>query len=99
MILHYVQKKLLTKFDAPKNQPAHENRYIKKRPSHIPTVLLYQLDFFPLVNALVYVNNIDQDIHQGKKGLTDRVKPSEVTGSFYAMVFMALYVCSSIDFC
>ena len=62
------------------------------------TVLLYQLGLFPLVNALVYVN-IDQGIHWGKKGLTDRVKPSEVAGSFYATVFMALSVCSSIDFC
>ena len=29
----------------------------------------------------------------------DRAKPSEVVGSFYAMVFMAPSVCSSIDFC
>ena len=35
----------------------------------------------------------------GKKELTDRVKPSEVAGSLYAMVFMAPFVCSSIDFC
>ena len=34
----------------------------------------------------------------GEKGLTDRAKPSEVAGSFYAMVFMVLSVCSSINF-
>ena len=50
---HCVQKNLLTNFDAPKNQLAHENHFIK-RPSHLPTVLLYQLDFIPLENALHY---------------------------------------------
>ena len=33
-----------------------------------------------------------------KKGLTDRAKPSKVAGSFYAMVFMAPSICSSIEF-
>ena len=61
-------------------------------------VSLYQLGLFPLVNALVYVD-IDQGIYYGEKGLTDRAKPSEVAGSFYATVFMVPSVCSSIDFC
>ena len=58
-------------------------------------VLLY---FFPFMNAMVYVD-IDQGIHQGGKGLTDRAKLSKVAGSFYAMVFMTPSVCSSIYFC
>ena len=61
-------------------------------------VLLYQLGLFPLVNALVYVD-IYKGIHYGKKGLTDRAKPSEVAESFYAMVVMALSICSSVAFC
>ena len=52
--------------------------------------------FFRLANALVYV--LDQGIHYGKKGLTDRAKLSKVAESFYATVFMALSICSSVNF-
>ena len=55
------KNKLLTKVDAPKNRLAHENRCIK-RPSQLRRFRSISLDFFPLVNALVYVD-IDQGIH------------------------------------
>ena len=35
----------------------------------------------------------------GEKDLTDRAKPSEVAGSFYATVFMVPSICLSINFC
>ena len=89
------KNKLLTKVDARTNGWRHENRCIK-RPSHLWQYRSITLDFFLLVNAYV---DIDQGIHLGKKGLNDRVKPSEVAGSFYATVFMAPSICSSIDFC
>ena len=71
---------------------------LRKKTQPPLTVSLYQLGLFPLVNALVYVN-IDQGIHKGKKVQTDKAKPSEVAGSFYAMVFMVPSVWLSIDFC
>ena len=55
------KNKLLTKVDAPKNRLAHENRCIK-RPSQLRRFRSISLDFFPLVNSLVYVD-IDQSIH------------------------------------
>ena len=35
----------------------------------------------------------------GKKVQTDRAKPPEVAGSFYATVFMVPSICLSIDIC
>ena len=50
------KNKLLTKVDAPKNRLAHENRCIK-RPSQLRRFHSISLDFFSLVNALVYVEH------------------------------------------
>ena len=55
------KNKLLSKVNAPKNRLAHENRCIK-RPSQLRQFRSISLDFFSLVNALVYVD-IDQGIH------------------------------------
>ena len=53
--------------------------------------------FFPLVNALVYVD-IDQGIHYGKKDELYKTLQSEVAGSFYTMVLMGTFICASIKF-
>ena len=56
------KNKLLTKVDAPKNWLAHENHCIK-RPSQLRQFRSISLDFFSLVNALVYVDIVDEGIH------------------------------------
>ena len=55
MYITVFKNKLLTKVDAPKNWLAHENHCIK-RPSQLQRFHSISLDFFPLVNALVYVD-------------------------------------------
>ena len=89
-----VKTNLFRNFNAHTNEGAHKNHCIK-RPS-IDSILRV-FPFFPSECHGLCRHRPGHSL--GGKGLTDRAKPSEVARSFYAMVFMAPSVCSSINIC
>ena len=89
-VINVFKNKLFTKVNARTNGRCHEtgNLLNKKTQPPLMVSLLSVWTFFP-----------SECPGPCQPVQTDRSKLSEVAGSFYAPVFMAPSICSSVDFC